>query len=72
MEISPEVIEEMEDRREREKIIWRRNARLARDLREAEEREACAWEEEVTYPVVKATCGAVGDGRERKQVRLTF
>ena len=51
--------------------MWRRNARLARDRREAEEREARAREEEA-YPVVRATYGAVGDGRERKQVRLTF
>ena len=54
--------------------MWRRNARLARDRREAEEREARAREEE-TYPVVRASVGAVRDGsgwRERKQVRLTF
>ena len=51
--------------------MWRRNARLARDRREAEEREARAREEEL-YPVVRASIGAVGDGRERKQVRLTF
>ena len=51
--------------------MWRRNARLARDRREAEEREARAREGEV-YPVVRASNGAVGDGRERKQVRLTF
>ena len=61
----------MEDQREREKIMWRRNVRLARDRREAEEREARAREEE-SYPVVRATYGAVGDGRERKQVRLTI
>ena len=51
--------------------MWRRNARLARDRREAVELEAQGREEE-TYLVVKATIGAVGDGRERKQVRLTF
>ena len=51
--------------------MWRRNARLARDQREAEELEARAREEEL-YPVVRATMGAVGDGRERKQVRLVF
>ena len=71
MEIAPEIIDEMEDRRERERILWRRNARLARDRREAEEHEARAREEE-PYPVVRASIGAVGDGRERKQVRLTF
>ena len=71
MEIAPEVIEEIEERREREKIQWRRCARLARDQREAEEREARGREEEM-YPIVKATIGAVGDGRERKQVRLNF
>ena len=51
--------------------MWRRNARLARDQREAGEHEARAREEEL-YPVVKASMGAVGDGRERKQVRLAF
>ena len=74
VEISPEIVDEIEEQRERERILWRRNARLARERREAEEREARAREEE-SYPVVKATIGAVGDGsgwRERKQVRLTF
>ena len=71
MEIAPEIIDEMEDRRERKRILWRRNARLARDQREAEERKARAREEE-QYTVMKASIGAVGDGRERKQVRLTF
>ena len=42
VEIAPEIIDEMEERRERERILWRRNARLARDQREAEEREARA------------------------------
>ena len=71
VEIAPEIIDEMEERRERERILWRRNACLARDQREAEEREARAREEE-QYPIVKASMGVVGDGRERKQVRLTF
>ena len=71
MEIAPEIVEEIEERREYERIMWRRNARLARDQREAEELEARAREEEL-YPVVRATMGAVGDGRERKQVRLVF
>ena len=71
VEIAPEIIEEMEDRRERERILWRKSARLARDRREAEEQEARGREEE-PYPVVRATFGAVGEGRERKQVRLTF
>ena len=71
VEIAPWIMEEMEERREREKIMWRRNARLARDRREAEELEARAVEE-AAYPVVRARMGAVGDGRERSQVRLVL
>ena len=64
-------MEEIEERREQEKILWRRTARLARDRRVAEELEARAREEE-NYPVMKATMGAVGDGRGRNQVRLVL
>ena len=64
-------MEEIEERREREKILWRRGARLARDRREAEEAEARAREEE-NYPVVRATMGVAGDGRGRNQVRLVI
>ena len=71
VEISPAIMEEIEERREQEKILWRRNARLARDRRVAEELEAKAQEEE-PYPVVHATMGAVGDGRGRNQVRLVL
>ena len=72
--IPDEVIDAMEEQREREQRLWRRNARLARDRQEAFEREARAQEEEA-YPVVKATCGAVGDGsswRERKEVSFSL
>ena len=51
VEISPEIMEEIEERREQEKIMWRRSARLARDRRVAEELESRAREEE-QYPVV--------------------
>ena len=71
VEIEPEIVEEIEERREQERILWRRSARLARDQRVAEELEARAREEE-QYPVVRATMGAVGDGRGRKQVRLVL
>ena len=66
-------MEEIEERREQEKILWRRNARLARDRRVAEELEAKAREEE-SYPVVRATVGAMGDGRGRgrNQVRMVL
>ena len=71
VEIPINIMEEIEEQREREKILWRRGARLARDRREAEEAEARAREEE-NYPVVRATMGAVGDGRGRNQVRLVI
>ena len=77
VEIPHEVIDEIEEQRDRERIMWRNSCRLARDralAREAEEREARAREEE-NYPVVRATVGAVGDGsswRERRQVGLTL
>ena len=71
MEIVPEIVEEMEERREQERILWRRSARLARDQRVAKELEARTREEE-QYPVVRATMGAVGDRRGRNQVRLVI
>ena len=64
-------MEEMEERRQREKIMWRHNARLARDRREAEEREAKAAEE-TAYPVVRARVGATSGERERSQVSLVL
>ena len=71
VEIPINIMEEIEEQREREKILWRRGARLARDRREAEEAEARAREEE-NYPVVWATMGGAGDGRGRNQVRLVI
>ena len=77
VEIPHEIIDEIEEQKDRERIMWRRSCRLARDralAREAEEREAKAREEE-NYPVVRATVGAVGDGsswRERREVSLTL
>ena len=71
MEIPNDVIDEIEEQRDQERILWRRSARLARDQRVAEELEARAREEEL-YPVVRATMGAVGDGRGRNQVRLVL
>ena len=70
MEIPLDVIDEIEDARDRERILWRNSCRAARDRRVAAEREAKALEE-AQYPVVKASLGAVGDGRqwrERKEV----
>ena len=74
VEIPLDVIDEIEERKDRERIEWRRSCRLARDralAREAEAREAQAGEEREAYPVVKATIGGVGEGhssRERKEV----
>ena len=63
-------MEEVEERREREKILWRRNARQARDRRVAMETEARA-KVEADYPIVRARVGA-GDERERSQVSLVL
>ena len=77
VEIPHEVIDEVEEQRDRERIVWRRSCRLARDralAREAEEREG-KYREEENYPTVRATVGAVGDGsnwRERREVGLTL
>ena len=73
VDIPLEVIDEIEERKDRERIAWRRSCRMARDR--ALEREAETGEGAVSYPVVKATVGAVGDGqpsglgwREMKEV----
>ena len=63
-------MEEVQERREREKILWRRNARQARDRRDAMESEARAAVE-TDYLIVRARMGA-GDERERSQVRLVL
>ena len=82
VEVPLDVIDEIEERKDRERIEWRRSCRLASDralAREAEAREAEAGEGKDNYPVVKATIGAVGDGqpsgqswRDRKEVCLTI
>ena len=63
VDIPHEVVDEFEERRDRERIAWRRSCRLARDR--ALERELEAGRETGNYPVVKATVGpgVVGDGR---------
>ena len=75
VDILLEVVDEFEERRDRERIAWRRSCRSARDR--ALEREVEAEEEAANYPVVKATVGqgVIGDGRgsvsgwrERKEV----
>ena len=75
VDIPLEVVDEIEERKDREHIAWRRSCRMARD--QAREREVETGEGSVDYPVVMATVGqgAVGDGRpsglgwrERKEV----
>ena len=63
VDIPLEVVDEMEEQRDRERIAWRRSCHLARDR--ALERELEAGRETGDYPVVKATVGhgVVGDGR---------
>ena len=63
VDIPFEVADEIEERRDRECIAWRRSCRLARDR--ALEREIEAGKETINYPLVKATVGhgVVGDGR---------
>ena len=61
IDIPSDVIEEFEERQNRERIMWRQRAREARDRRLAEERVARDNERE-DYPVVRASFGAVGDG----------
>ena len=62
VDIPLKVMDEIEERKDRERIAWRRSCRMARDR--AREREAETGEGTVNYPVVKATVGqgAVGDG----------
>ena len=69
------VVDEIEEKKDWERIAWRRSCRMARD--QAREREVEAGEGSTDYPVVMATVGqgAVGDGwpsvsgwRERKEV----
>ena len=75
IDIPPWIVDEMEDRREKERILWRRNARLAREAGMRAGREAAAMEaraEELEYPVVRARVGAVKEGRERSQVSLVL
>ena len=65
VDIPMDVIDEMEEQRNRERISWRRSCRMARDRALALERELEAGGETGDYPVVKATVGhgVVGDGR---------
>ena len=60
VEIPLDVIDEIEERKDRERIAWRRSCRMARDRAIAREAETG---EGSSYPVVKATVGAVGDGQ---------
>ena len=64
VDIRLDVIDEIEERKDRERIAWRRRSRMARDL--AIEREVASGEGSEDYPVVRATVGqgAVGDGRQ--------
>ena len=75
VDIPYEVVDEIEEKKDRECIAWRRSCLMARD--QAREREVEAGEGSIDYPVVMATVGqgAVGDGRpsglgwrERKEV----
>ena len=75
VDIPFDVVDKIEEKRDHERIAWRRSCRLARD--QAREREVETGEGSVDYPVVMATVGqgAVGDGRpsglgwrERKEV----
>ena len=65
IDILSDVIEEFEERQNRERIMWRQRAREARDKRLAEERVARVDVGE-DYPIVRASFGAVGDGRWEK------
>ena len=64
VDIPNEVVDEIEEKKDRERIAWRRSCRMARD--QAREREVEAGEGSIDYPVVLATVGkgAVGDGRQ--------
>ena len=72
--IPGDVIDAIEEQRDREQMLWRRTCRLARDRREAAERETQS-REEGDYPIVKVTVGAVGDRdswRGRREVSFCF
>ena len=72
IDIPSDIIEEFEERQNRERIYWRRRAREARDRRLAEERIASdPVGEDLSYPVVKATYGAVGD-RRREDMEVSY
>ena len=68
IDIPSDVIEEFEERQNRQRIMWRRRAREARDRRLAEERVARDNEGE-DYPIVRASFEAVGDGSVRRGKR---
>ena len=63
VDIPIEVVDEIEEKKDRERVAWRRRSRMARDL--AREREVAAGEGSRDYLVVKATVGqsAVGGGQ---------
>ena len=72
--IPNEVVDEIEEKKDRERIAWRRCSRMARDL--ARESEVESGEGSTDYPVVKATMDLghldlAGEGRKR-YVRLMF
>ena len=69
VEIPHDVIDEIEERKDRERIEWRRSCRLVRGralAREAEAREVQAKEEREAYPVVKATIGGEAEGHSSR------
>ena len=61
IDIPSDVIEEFEERQNRDRIMWRQRVREARDRGFPEERVARGNVGE-DYPVVSASFGAVGDG----------
>ena len=78
VDIPVEVVDEIEEKQERERIAWRKSCRMARE--QAKEREREAGEGSNSYPEVLATVGrgVVGDGRQsglgwrgRKEVCLS-
>ena len=71
MTIPDDVIDAFEEQRDLEQMLWRRSCRLARDRREAAEREARS-KEEGSYPVVKATVGGGDSWRGRREVIFSF
>ena len=55
VDIPLEIVDEFEERKDQERIAWRRSCRMARD--QAREREVEAGEGSTDYPVVMATVG---------------